>query len=314
MENDIKCSIVIPVYNGANSIGDLVNRLITELDQFRLEIVLVNDHSPDNSEEVCIAIYKKYPRIVRFYSLAKNVGEHSAVLAGLNHTSGDYVIIMDDDFQNPPAEVIKLITVAMENDYDAVYTYSKRKRHSHFRNFGSWFNDKVANIMLHKPRDLYLSSFKLISKFLVNEITKYKSPFPYIDGLILQTTDNIGQVNVDHQLRREGRSNYTLKKLISLWLNMFTNFSVIPLRVSIVLGFIFSVYGLVYGMIILIERILNPDMAPGLASLIVSVSILSGVQLIAIGMIGEYVGRIFIAQNKRPQYTIKKRFTGESSI
>jgi len=314
LENDIKCSIVIPVYNGANSIGDLVNRLITELDQFRLEIVLVNDHSPDNSEEVCIAIYKKYPRIVRFYSLAKNVGEHSAVLAGLNHTSGDYVIIMDDDFQNPPAEVIKLITVAMENDYDVVYTYSKRKRHSHFRNFGSWFNDKVANIMLHKPRDLYLSSFKLISKFLVNEITKYKSPFPYIDGLILQTTDNIGQVNVDHQLRREGRSNYTLKKLISLWLNMFTNFSVIPLRVSIVLGFIFSVYGLVYGMIILIERILNPDMAPGLASLIVSVSILSGVQLIAIGMIGEYVGRIFIAQNKRPQYTIKKRFTGESSI
>ena len=314
MENDIKCSIVIPVYNGANSIGDLVDRLITELDQFRLEIVLVNDHSPDNSEEVCIAIHKKYPRIVRFYSLAKNVGEHSAVLAGLNHTSGDYVIIMDDDFQNPPAEVIKLITVAMENDYDVVYTYSKRKRHSHFRNFGSWFNDKVANIMLHKPRDLYLSSFKLISKFLVNEITKYKSPFPYIDGLILQTTDNIGKVNVDHQPRREGGSNYTLKKLISLWLNMFTNFSVIPLRVSIVLGFIFSVYGLVYGMIILIERILNPDMAPGLASLIVSVSILSGVQLIAIGMIGEYVGRIFIAQNKRPQYTIKKWFTGESSI
>jgi len=314
LENDIKCSIVIPVYNGANSIGDLVDRLITELDQFRLEIVLVNDHSPDNSEEVCIAIYKKYPRIVRFYSLAKNVGEHSAVLAGLNHTSGDYVIVMDDDFQNPPAEVIKLITVAMENDYDVVYTYSKRKRHSHFRNFGSWFNDKVANIMLHKPRDLYLSSFKLISKFLVNEITKYKSPFPYIDGLILQTTDNIGKVRVDHQPRREGRSNYTLKKLISLWLNMFTNFSVIPLRVSIVLGFIFSVYGLVYGMIILIERILNPNMAPGLASLIVSVSILSGVQLIAIGMIGEYVGRIFIAQNKRPQYTIKKRFTGESSI
>ena len=311
MENDIKCSIVIPVYNGANSIGDLVDRLITELDQFRLEIVLVNDHSPDNSEEVCISIYKKHPRIVRFYSLAKNVGEHSAVLAGLNHTSGDYVIIMDDDFQNPPAEVVKLITFAMENEYDVVYTYSKKKRHSHFRNFGSWFNDKVANIMLHKPRDLYLSSFKLISKFLVNEITKYKSPFPYIDGLILQTTDNIGKIKVDHQPRREGRSNYTLRKLISLWLNMFTNFSVIPLRVSIVLGFIFSAYGLVYGTIILIERILNPDMAPGLASLIVSVSILSGVQLIAIGMIGEYVGRIFIAQNKRPQYTIKKRFTGE---
>ncbi len=304
----MKLSVVIPVYNGAKSIGDLVDRLITELDKYQLEIVLINDHSPDNSEAVCIDIFHKYPHIVSLYSLAKNVGEHSAVLAGLNNTTGDYVVIMDDDFQNPPAEVIKLMNTAMENEYDVVYTYYQRKRHSLLRNFGSWFNDKVANIMLRKPKDLYLSSFKLISKFLVNEITKYKSPFPYIDGLILQTTDNIGKVEVDHQSRREGKSGYTVRKLISLWLNMFTNFSIIPLRVSIVLGFIFSAYGIIYGIIILIERILNPQMTPGLASLIVSVSILSGVQLIAIGMIGEYVGRIFISQNKRPQYTIKKQF------
>lgn len=294
------------MYNGSDSIGELVDRLIQELDRFDLEIVLVNDHSPDNSEEVCIAIYRKYPEIIKFYSLAKNVGEHNAVLAGLNHATGDYTVIMDDDFQNPPSEVIKLVDAAQENDYDVVYTYYDKKQHNIFRNFGSWFNDKVANIMLRKPKNLYLSSFKLINRFIVQEIIKYTSPFPYIDGLILQTTENFGKIRVDHQPRREGRSNYTLRKLISLWLNMFTNFSILPLRVSIIAGFIFAAYGMLYGLVILIEKILNPEMTQGLASMIVSVSILSGVQLMAIGMIGEYVGRIFLAQNKKPQYTIKK--------
>jgi len=308
LKRDIRLSIVIPVFNGAGTIGELVDRLIHRLDQFQLEIILINDHSHDNSEEVCIGIQKKHPRIVCFYSLAKNVGEHNAVLAGLNNVSGDYVVIMDDDFQNPPSEVVKLVDAAVENDYDVIYTYYDKKQHSFFRNFGSWFNDKMANIMLHKPKDLYLSSFKLINRFLVNEITKYKSPFPYIDGLILQTTDNIGKVKVEHHERREGRSNYTLKKLISLWIRSFTNFSILPLRVSVILGLIFSFFGIAYGIFVIIERILHPGMAPGMASLIVSVAIFAGVQLIAIGMIGEYVGRIFLAQNKKPQYTIKRAF------
>ncbi len=308
MKRDIRLSIVIPVFNGAGTIGELVDRLIHRLDQFQLEIILINDHSHDNSEEICIGIQKKHPRIVCFYSLAKNVGEHNAVLAGLNNVSGDYVVIMDDDFQNPPADVIKLVDAAVENDYDVIYTYYDKKQHSFFRNFGSWFNDKMANIMLHKPKELYLSSFKLINRFLINEITKYKSPFPYIDGLILQTTDNIGKVKVEHHERREGRSNYTLKKLISLWIRSFTNFSILPLRVSVILGLIFSFFGIAYGIFVIIERILHPGMAPGMASLIVSVAIFAGVQLIAIGMIGEYVGRIFLAQNKKPQYTIKKAF------
>ena len=311
MERDTSISIVIPVYNGADTIGELVDRLIEELNQFKLEIILVNDHSPDNSEEVCIAVQKKYPRIVSFFSLAKNVGEHNAVLAGLNHASGDYIVIMDDDFQNPPSEVIKLIAAAKDGEHDVIYTYYDKKMHSFFRNFGSWFNDRVANVMLRKPKDLYMSSFKLITRFLADEIIKYKSPFPYIDGLILQITDNIGKVKVEHLPRREGRSNYTLRKLISLWINMFTNFSILPLRVSVVLGLIFSFYGIVYGIYIIIERILNPEMVPGMASLIVSVAIFAGVQLIAIGMIGEYVGRIFLAQNKKPQYTIKKAFPKE---
>ena len=306
----MKISIVIPVYNSAKTIGRLVDELVAELSWLDIEIVLVNDRSVDDSEEVCIALYRKYPDVVRFHSLARNVGEHNAVMAGLNNISGDYAVIMDDDFQNPPSEVLKLVSEAVKNDYDVVYSYYDRKMHSFFRNLGSWFNDKVANIMLDKPRDLYLSSFKAISRFLVDEITKYEASFPYIDGLILQVTGNIGTVKVEHCERREGRSNYTLRKLISLWLNMFTNFSVIPLRVSVFLGFLCSFYGLVYGLVTIIQKIADPTIAGGWASLIVSVSIFSGVQLIAIGVIGEYVGRIFLGQNKKPQFTIKKSYTG----
>ncbi|SVE48879.1 uncharacterized protein METZ01_LOCUS501733, partial [marine metagenome] len=177
----VSVSIVIPVYNAEFSIGKLVDKLVSELKhQYNLEIVLVNDNSQDNSEEVCIGLYERYKNVVSFYSLSKNVGEHNAVMAGLNNISGDYVIIMDDDFQNPVSEVIKLISYVREKDYDVVYTYYKKKKHSFYRNLGSRFNDKMANIMLKKPKDLYLSSFKMINKYLVNEIIKYDLPFPYI--------------------------------------------------------------------------------------------------------------------------------------
>jgi undecaprenyl-phosphate 4-deoxy-4-formamido-L-arabinose transferase len=245
---------------------------------------------------------------VKFYSLSKNVGEHNAVMAGLNYTTGDFIVIMDDDFQNPISEVIKLVEYAKENSYDVVYTYYERKQHHFLRNLGSKFNDKVANVMLKKPKDLYLSSFKLISKFLVKEIIKYDLPFPYIDGLILRTTNNIGKIQVSHQERTIGKSGYTLTKLISLWLNMFTNFSILPLRVSIYIGFIFAFLGLILGTYTVIEKLSNPSLPIGFAALAVSIFIFAGVQLISLGMIGEYVGRIFLSQNKRPQFTIKKRF------
>lgn len=315
MKHKHKLSIVIPVFNGAATVGKLVELLKLELEKFELEIVLVNDHSPDNSEEVCKKIYEKHSDIVKFLSLAKNVGEHNAVMAGLNNTAGDFVVIIDDDFQNPPSEVEKLVEAAADGNFDVVYSYYDRKRDSLFRNLGSWFNNKVANIMLDKPKKLYLSSFKAMNRFLVDEIVKYESPFTYIDGLVLQVTDNIGTVLVEHQKREEGRSNYTLKKLVSLWLNMFTNFSIIPLRISIIFGFIVAFFGFVYGAFALIERILNPNLVTGWASLIVSISIFSGIQLIAIGSIGEYIGRIFLAQNKKPQFTVKKKYakTGQRS-
>jgi len=304
-----KTSVVIPVYNGALSIGRLVDELIDKLSPlFPIEIVLVNDCSPDNSEEICIGITRKYPQFVSFYSLAMNVGEHNAVMAGLNMATGDYAIIIDDDFQNPVSEVKKVINYMASNDFDVVYTYYKEKKHSFFRNLGSQFNDKMANLMLKKPKNLYLSSFKIINRFLIEEVIKYNLPYPYIDGLILRTTSNIGKIEVSHNPRELGKSNYTLRKLISLWMNMFTNFSILPLRLSIIAGFIFSIIGILIGMDAIIEKLYNPQVPQGYTYMIIIISFYAGIQLIAIGMVGEYLGRLFMSQNKKPQYSIRKSF------
>jgi undecaprenyl-phosphate 4-deoxy-4-formamido-L-arabinose transferase len=305
--SSILLSVLIPVYNSEKTIGGLVEGLIRNLSStFRLEIVLVNDNSVDRSEEVCISLFEKYKETVKFYSLSKNVGEHSAVMAGLNKVTGDYTVLMDDDFQNPVSEVVKLVNTALDSEDDVVYSYYEKKKHNLFRNMGSWLNDKVANFMLNKPKDLYLSSFKVFNKFLVDEIIKYQAPFPYIDGLILQITDRIGKVKVEHHEREEGSSGYTLKKLISLWLNMFTNFSILPLRSAVILGFIFAFLGLALGAYTVIEKIFDPNLPIGFASLFFVISVFAGVQLIALGVLGEYIGRIFLSLNKKPQYTIKK--------
>lgn len=308
-EGQYTLSVVIPVYNSEGSIQKLVEALIKELAVlYSLEIVLVNDHSPDRSEDVCISLYEKHKETVRFFSLSKNVGEHSAVMAGLRKCTGKYVVIMDDDFQNPISEVPKLVNKILTHNNDVVYSYYKEKKHSFFRNLGSRFNDMMATFMIKKPRNLYLSSFKVINRFLVNEIVKYDGPFPYIDGLIFQITDNIGKVEVLHESRQEGRSGYTLKKLISLWLNMFTNFSILPLRISILIGLMFAIIGLSLGIKTAIEKFMDPNLPVGFASMFVAISIFGGIQLIMLGMVGEYIGRVFLSLNKKPQYTIRKKY------
>lgn len=303
-------SIVIPSYNGQDTLGNLVAELVESTRSlFTVEIILVNDGSTDDTEQACIDLYQKYPTVVRFFSLAKNFGEHSAVMAGIHQVRGDYVVIMDDDFQNPVAEVIKLIDYAVAHpEHDVVYTYYGEKKHSLFRNLGSYFNDKMANIMLSKPKDLYLCSFKIFNKFVADNIIKYDSPFTYIDGLILQTTNKVGKFKVEHHERTSGRSTYTILKLVSLWSNMFTNFSVVPLRVSTLLGMFFAVVGFLWGIEALIEKVVNPNVPQGYTSLIVVVLFFAGVQLFSIGIAGEYIGRLFLTQNKKPQFVIRKKF------
>lgn len=298
-------SIVIPVYNGADTIGLLADKLVAQLGDRDLQLVLVNDGSPDNSHEICRKIFEKYPGVVTYLRLARNFGEHNAVMAGLNHATGDYVVIMDDDFQNPPEEVIRLLEVAERGDHDVVYSYYDQKQHSLVRNLGSAFNGWVANFMLNKPKDLYLSSFKCLSRFLVREIIKYEGSSPYLDGLILSLTDNIGRVKVRHDERLAGTSSYTPRKLVRLWLSMFVNFSVMPLRVSFIIGFAVSILSGVMAVMVIVERLLRPEIPAGWAYLAVLILLFSGLQLCVLGLIGEYVGRSLLNTNRLPQYVIK---------
>jgi len=226
-------------------------------------------------------------------------------MCALNYVTGNYAVIIDDDFQNPPEEIKKLIDEAVKG-FDVVYSKYKKKKHNIFRNLGSKFNDIVATQLLQKPKGLYLSSFKVIEKSLVKEIIKYKGPFPYIDGLLLRCTNSFSSVYVNHNKREENKSNYTIKKLVSLWLNMFINFSVKPLRIFTTFGLVVSIASGFFALYFIAEKILNPTNPIGWASIMVSLFFFSGVQLIFLGLIGEYLGKSYLDQNKTPQWVIKK--------
>jgi glycosyltransferase involved in cell wall biosynthesis len=304
MTGALALSIVIPVYNGALSIGELVGAL----EQLEVpgghEIVLVNDCSPDNSFAVCRELVARARVPMTLVDLARNYGEHNAVMAGLRHARGGHVITMDDDLQNPPSEVLRLLQHAQASGHEVVYTFYEHKEHASWRNLGSRFTNRVADWLLDKPRGLYLSSFRCMSAFVVREITRYGGPFPYVDGLILQVTQSIGRLQVQHLPRAHGRSNYTLRRLVRLWLNMFVNFSVMPLRLATFTGLTLSCIGLL-GAIWTIASALLSEQPPGWASISVAVMLLSGVQLLMLGLIGEYLGRLYLTANAKPQSVVK---------
>lgn len=304
----IKLSIVIPVYNAEKTIELLCKSLI-ELysERFGLEIVLVNDFSLDNSDELCKRLQSDYNEIVTYIRLSRNFGEHNAVMAGLNYTTGDYVVIIDDDMQNPPEEVINLVNEILKG-YDVVYTRYPSKRHNVFRNLGSRFNDKVANILLKKPVDLYLSSFKIMNRFVVNEIVKYTGPDPYIDGIILRTTRNIGVVEVEHKHREVGKSGYTAGKLVSIWGNAAVSFSLLPLRIFGIIGFLMVTTGSVYGVIKYIGGG-KPFELTEFETLVSFGFFFRGLLMTAVGLVGEYVGRIYLFLNREPQFVIREIVT-----
>ena len=306
-------SIVIPVYNGARSIGELVGALEELAIEGGHEIVLVNDGSPDDSLELCSALVDSAQVPITLVNLARNYGEHNAVMAGLHHASGAHVITMDDDPQNPPEEVERLLAFAQETGKDVIYTYYDEKRHSFWRNLASSFANRVADFVLDKPKGLYLSSFRCMSAFVVNEITRYDGPFPYIDGLILQVTHNIGRLLVRHLPRAVGRSNYTLRRLLRLWLSMFVNFSVMPLRISTMTGFVLSGLGAIGGAMTVAEALFS-EPPPGWASLFAAVLLLSGVQLMILGIVGEYLGRLYLTANRKPQSVIREVRCSKASL
>lgn len=309
-------SIVVPVYNGASTVGELVHALRALDIAGGLEIVLVVDGSPDNSLDVCKKLATEPGAPVTVLSLSRNYGEHNAVMAGLARARGSYAITMDDDLQNPPEEVKRLFEHARDGGYDAVYTYYAEKKHAAWRNIGSRFTNWCADHLIDKPKGLYLSSFRCLSAFVREHITAgYEGPFPYVDGLVFQVTQNVGRLQVDHLPRAEGRSNYTISRLFRLWLSMFSNFSVIPLRFATMFGIIFGALGALAAVIVVVEAISDNKPPQGWASLMVAVLVLAGVQLIVVGLIGEYLGRMFLAVNRKPQYLVREVFRrGESGL
>lgn len=298
-------SVVIPVYNGGATIKSVVTEVMNSLKIFDLEIVLVDDGSKDNSASECAALAETYSNI-NFLQLTRNFGEHNAVLCGLTHTTKEFSVIIDDDFQNPPSEIIKLINKAKEG-YDVVYSSYAVKQHSGWRNLVSKINDRMATWFIKKPKSLYLSSFKLIRREIVDEVIKYHGPYPYIDGLILRVTRNVGVQPVLHAARKEGRSNYTLTKLLSLHINMLTNFSVLPLRCCSILGAIMVFAAFAFSIVAVVERLANPSLPLGWASIFISVFLLSGTQLIFLGILGEYIGKMYLDQNGTPPWVARKK-------
>ena len=298
-------SVVIPVYRGAATIGRLVDALSDLHPSGGLEIVLVNDGSPDNSAEVCQDLLSTARVPLVYIEHARNYGEHNAVMTGLREARGDFVITMDDDLQNPPEEVVRLYDHARLGDWDVVYTRYAVKQHAGWRNLGSSFANAVADRLLDKPKGLYLSSFRCMSALVVQAVTRYSGPYPYVDGLIMQVTQRIDSIEVSHLPRLEGRSNYTLTRLVRLWLNLATSFSLAPLRLAVWAGIAMSVLGALGAVATISEALFVHETPSGWASTMVVLLLVSGVQSMILGVLGEYVGRTFLSANGKPQGTVR---------
>lgn len=299
-------SIVVPLYNSAATLPLLVEALCGLPVPGGLELVLVNDGSRDATEATALAAIETCTAPVKFVSLSRNFGEHNAVLAGLRASTGEFVVTMDDDLQNPPSEVLKLLHAAQTEKRDVVYSTFEKKEHSSWRNFGSSLTNRFADWSIDKPRGLYLSSFRCMTRFVADEISKSANPYPYIDALIFQVTQNVGVVSVRHDPRSNGESGYTLRALLRLWMSMLINASVMPLRVATLLGIAMSALGFVSFVAVLINHYVRQEPL-GWGSLMAALLVFSGAQLLLLGVLGEYIGRIYLRVSEKPQSVVRFR-------
>mgnify|MGYP002852296470 CR=1 FL=1 len=303
-----KVSFVIPCYRSEKTLSgviDEINNKMPKMQEYSYEIILVNDGSPDNTWDRVCDLANKDPGHILGINFAKNFGQHAAIMAGLRATTGDYVICLDDDGQTPADEADKLVR-ALEDGADVAYAKYEHKQHNIFRNFGTFMNETMASVMLGKPKELYVSSYFASKRFVVDEMVKYESSYPYVIGLVLRTTKNIVNVEVNHRKREIGQSGYSFGKLFALWVNGFTAFSIKPLRVATLAGTIFAILGFLYGIYTIIKKIVYPVAPMGYAALMSAVIFMGGMIMLMLGMIGEYLGRVYISQNKNPQYVIRE--------
>ena len=305
-------SFVIPCYRSEKTVTGVVNEIhaaMALLPQYTHEIVLVNDCSPDGTFGVIASLAREDGRITAV-DLAKNFGQHAALMCGMRHSRGDYIVCLDDDGQTPADEVGKLLD-KLDEGYDVVYASYEHKQHSGFRNFGSRVNSRMTEIMLGKPKELSLTSYFAAQRFIVDEMLRYEHSFPYVMGLVLRSTKNICNVPVQHRQREEGQSGYTLGKLLGLWMNGFTSFSIKPLRIAAYAGAFTALAGFIYALVIVIRYFAVGAAPLGWSSTTALLLILGGMILLMLGLVGEYVGRIFLCVSATPQYvereTVKKQ-------
>ncbi len=299
-------SFVIPLYNSAATIASLVHDIEALTIEGGHEVILVNDGSADATTDVCRDLVRTARIPITLVEHARNFGEHNAVLSGWRNARGAYIVNLDDDGQNPPGEAVRLWQHAKREGLDVVFGHYEIKRHSPWRNAGSWFTNRMTDWALDKPPGFYLSSFRCVSAFVTSEVVGYAGPYPYIDGLLLQVTQRIGSITVRHDERRAGKSGYTLRRLLRLWLSAWLNFSLLPLRAATAVGVVTAIAGLVAFVFVVWLWLIDRGPAYGWGWVMATVLVFSGTQLVMLGLIGEYLGRMFLAVNQRPQSVVRE--------
>ena len=305
-----KISVVIPCYYSEKTLSIIVNDAVKTIKndgRYDYEVILINDGSKDGTWSVIEQLASSDNKVIGI-NLSKNFGQHSALIAGYRAVTGDIILGVDDDGEHDPKEMFKLIDKLEEGyDYVAVDYSDIHKKSSVFRNFGTWVNELMAKTLIDLPKDVAFSSYYVERRFVTDEIAKCTNPFPYILGLLLQVTHNIGNVKIEKRERIYGKSGYNYRKLLGLWLNGFTAFSVKPLRLSTIFGFFVSLVGFILGIYIIVNKIVNPNVQLGWSSLMCMIFFMGGIIMLMLGMIGEYLGRVYININNRPQYVIKEK-------
>lgn len=309
----MKYSIIIPCYKSSRSIREVVEETSKELEKLEripYEFVLIDDYSPDNGDTLfeLRALADDY-KFVKVVELAQNAGQHNAVMAGLNVAEGDTLIAMDDDGQTHWSQLAVLFD-EFDKGFDIVYGYYPEKKHSGFRNFGSWLNYISFRVLIGKPKDMKTSSFWIIKKFVRDYVIQYKSQYTHLQGLFLRTTRNIASVPVKHFDRTYGKSGYTLKKLVGLWSNVM-GYSIVPLRLARNAGLFFSTLSLLGALGIVLKKLIAPTSAVGWYSMMVAICFFSGLIMLFLGLIGEYLGRMYLGMSNHPQFVIRSIYKGK---
>lgn len=309
MKRSKKISFIIPCYGSEKTIRPVIDEIesvVKENKNYDYEVIAVNDCSPDNVWNVLKDIANSNPK-VKIINLAKNMNRPGALMAGMSKAIGDYIILMDDDGQCPMNNLWDLIKPLEEGHDVSIAKYPKYKQ-SIFKSFGTIVNRKMTEIIIDKPKDLNFTNFTAIKRYIVKEMLKYDNPYPYMTGLLLRTTKDIVNVEMEERSRISGTTNFTFKKMFNLWINGFTAFSVKPLRIATIIGFLTALIGFIFGMYIIINKMFLQNILPGYSSLMAVILFIGGIIMIMLGLIGEYIGRIYICINKSPQYVIKEAF------